>query len=343
MSRKPRITVAGAGALGLTTALALAEAGCEVAVFDPAGPQGNASSVAAGMLAPVFEAVLDPMARDHLDLLIAARNLWPDLEARLGVDIDRAGAVAVGDAAFLARAEAGVRALGLHPTLLPRGALAAMAPGLAEAFGDGVLTREDWRIDPSQAMAALRRAGAAAGVVFHARAATGFEGAERLVIATGAGRDLGVVAPMLKHLAPIKGQLVRVRAPVWPGVVLRTEGAYAAATPGGLVLGATMEAGRDDLTVEPAALTPLLEAGRRLFPALADAPFVGQAGVRAATPDGLPLVGRGRHPGVLLAVGARRNGWLLAPLVARIIAACVTEGEAGPYAARLDPMRFDRV
>ena len=338
MSRKPRITVAGAGALGLTTALALADAGCEVAVFDPAGPEGNASSVAAGMLAPVFEAVLDPAAGDHLDILIAARDLWPALEARLRIAIDRAGAVAVGGAAFLARADAGVRALGLHPTLLPRAALATMVPGLGEEFQEGVLTREDWRIEPGQALAALRRAAASAGVVFHARAATGFEGAERLVIATGAGRDL---APKLNHLVPIKGQLVRVQTPVSPSLVLRTESAYAAATPGGLVLGATMEEGRDDRAVEPRALAPLLEAGRRLFPAIAQAPFAGQAGVRASTPDGLPLVGRGLHPEVLLAVGARRNGWLLAPLVAKIIAACVTEGEPGPYAARLDPMRFD--
>jgi glycine oxidase len=189
-------------------------------------------------------------------------------------------------------------------------------------------------------LAALRGAGQAAGVVFHARTASGFEGAEHLVIATGAGRDLDVLSPELNHLSPIKGQLVRVQTPVSPGLVLRTEGAYAAATPGGLVLGATMEAGRDDRRVEPAALQPLLEVGRRLFPAIAKASFVGEAGVRAATPDGLPLAGRGRHPGVLLAVGARRNGWLLAPLIAAIITACVTEGEAGPYAARLDPMRF---
>jgi glycine oxidase len=340
MSRLPRITVAGAGALGLTTALALADAGCEVAVFDPAGPEGNASSVAAGMLAPVFEAVLDPVSRDHLDLLIAARNLWPALEARLGLSIDRAGAAAVGGADFLARADAGMRALGLHSTLLPRGALAAMAPGLAEDFREGLLTREDWRIEPAGVLAALRRAAEAAGVLFLPRAAAGLEGAERLVIATGAGRGL---ASEPTSLVAIKGQLARVRTSVSPGLVLRTEGAYVAATPGGLVLGATMEEGRDDRLVEPEALAPLLAAGRRLFPEIAQAPFKGQAAVRAATPDGLPLAGRAGQPGVLMAVGARRNGWLLAPLVARIIVACVTEGEAGPYAARLDPMRFDEV
>lgn len=342
MNGRPRITVAGAGALGLTTALRLAEAGCEVAVFDPAAPGDNASGVAAGMLAPAFEAALDPLATGSLDLMVAARDLWPALEARLGVTVDRSGAVAVGDADFLARADEGLRRLGLHPTGLPRRALTGLAPDLAPDLGEGVLIREDWRIEPRVALAALRAAGEAAGVAFHARAATGFEGAERLVIATGAARDLSVMAPKMALVSPIKGQLARVEADVPLGVALRTEGAYAVAGRGGLVLGATMEAGLDDREVREEALSPLLAAGRRLFPAIAGARHVGQAAVRAATPDGLPLVGRGAHPDVLLAVGARRNGWLLAPLVAQLVTACVTEGEPGPYAARLDPMRFDR-
>jgi glycine oxidase len=43
----------------------------------------------------------------------------------------------------------------------------------------------------------------------------------------------------------------------------------------------------------------------------------------------------------VLAVGARRNGWLLAPLVARTVAAYVAGEDPGPHAARLDPRRFD--
>jgi glycine oxidase len=64
------------------------------------------------------------------------------------------------------------------------------------------------------------------------------------------------------------------------------------------------------------------------------------AGVRAATPDGLPMAGWSEAPGVALAAGPRRNGWLVAPLVARIVSACVTGRDAGPHAARLDPARF---
>lgn len=127
MSKGPKITVAGAGALGLTTALALADAGARVTVFDAAQPGDNASGVAAGMLAPAFEAVLDPSATPHFSLLMAARNLWPALEARIGLTVDRAGAVAVGDDDFLAGIDGALRGLGLHPTELERGALAGTA------------------------------------------------------------------------------------------------------------------------------------------------------------------------------------------------------------------------
>jgi glycine oxidase len=340
MSRKPRITVAGAGALGLTTALALADAGAQVAVYDPSPDGGNASAVAAGMLAPVFEAVLDAQTRAHFDLMLAARDLWPALEARIGITVDRAGAMAVGDAAFLHTIDAGVRKLGLHPTELSRNAMTGLAPGLAPGLGHGLLTREDWRIDAAAALVALRRAAQAAGVTFHARAADGFEGAERLVIATGMGADLAVMAPLLNRLSPIKGHILRTERPAYAGIVVRGEGAYVTGSPGGLTLGATMQAGADDLALEADQVSGLLEAGARLFPALKAATVTAQTGVRAATPDGLPMVGQGLHHGVLLAVGARRNGWLLAPLVAKIITACVTEGDLGPYAGRLDPERF---
>lgn len=340
MSKGPKITVAGAGALGLTTALALADAGAEVTVFDPGAEGGNASGVAAGMLAPAFEAVLDAGTRPHFGLLCAARDLWPGLEARIGVTADRAGAVAVGSTDFLARVDEGLRGLGLHPTELERRALDGLAPGLAAGWGRGLLAREDWRIEARPALTALRAAAEAAGVQFRQEQATGFEGGERLVIATGASRDLAVIAPELDLLSPIKGHILRTSDRAYEGVVVRGEGAYVTGAEGGLTIGATMEIGAGDRAVDPAEVQRLQAAGARLFPELGQARFTAATGIRAATPDGLPLVGRGRHHGVLLAVGARRNGWLLAPLVARLITACVTEGEAGPYAERLSPARF---
>jgi glycine oxidase len=340
MMKPANITVAGAGVLGLTTALALADAGARVTVCDPAGPGDNASGVAAGMLAPVFEAVLDPAAAGAFDLLLTARNLWPHLERRIGVVVDRAGAVAVGEADWLARIDGAMSHLGVHATDVPTGALANLAPGLSPAFAAGLLTREDWRVDAGQALAALRAAAQAAGVVFRPERATGLEGADRLVIATGAAQDLAGLAPELARLVPIKGHILRLATTAYDGVVVRGQGAYVAPDAGGLILGATMETGVSDPAVDPAQAVALRQAGARLFPEVEQAAFTLSAGIRASTPDGLPLVGASSTPGVLLAVGSRRNGWLLAPLVARQIVACVTEGEAGPYGARLDPARF---
>ncbi|TAJ69723.1 MAG: FAD-dependent oxidoreductase [Phenylobacterium sp.] len=336
MSGSPRVTVAGAGVLGLTTALALADAGCEVTVCDPGGP--NASSIAAGMIAPVFEAVLDQSARPHLDLLMLARDLWPGLAQRAGIFLDRSGALAVGDEPWLEKVAAGFSALQLRPMDIGGEAARGLAPGLSDAFDEALLSREDWRVDAPTSLGALASAARAAGVTFQRRIVRGRGDADVLVIATGAKEGLEDVAPELARLSPIKGHIVRVAAES-AGATVRGEGVYAA--PGsGLAFGATMEPGRGDVAIEEGQAMPLLAAGLRLFPGLRGAPIQMAAGVRATTPDGLPMVGAGAAPGVMLAVGSRRNGWLLAPLVATMVAACVTGRDAGPYAAALDPARF---
>lgn len=336
MSGTPRVTVAGAGVLGLTTALALADTGASVVVADPGGP--NASSVAAGMLAPVFEAVLDETARPHLDLLLAARDLWPALAQRAGIALDRSGALAVGREAWLDGLAARFAALHERPVELDWTMAEALAPGLSDAFERALFSREDWRVDAPSALGALARAAEAAGVQFAPKILRGRGQSDVLVIATGAAEGLAEVAPELSALSPIKGHIVRVAAPA-AGAVVRAEGVYAA--PGaGMILGATMEPGRADAAIDQEAAAPLLAAGLKLFPGLTGAPVQIAAGVRAATPDGLPMAGATAAGDVMLAAGARRNGWLLAPLVAQVVAACVTGRDPGPLAARLDPRRF---
>ena len=88
------VVVAGSGVTGLAVALALARRGAKVRVCDPAPLGDNASGVAAGMLAPAFEAVLDPLSAGHFELLKAARDLWPGFAP---VEIARDGAVFVSD------------------------------------------------------------------------------------------------------------------------------------------------------------------------------------------------------------------------------------------------------
>ena len=316
--------------MGSATALVLARAGFKVTVFDPAAQGDNASGVAAGMLAPVSEALFDPASRDHLALMRRARDLWPAFAAELGVEISRAGVRIEGSEAWREQVRRRLRDLGL-----PAGESIA----------------EDWRIEARPTLAILRATAEAAGADFQPAAVAAFtpgaltlndgriEAFDALVLATGPGARGGSLAPETAALAPIKGQILRLPTDEM-GAVVRGEGVYLA--PGRmLAIGATMEVGRDDLTAEAAATQALRAAAWALRPELDLDEAQIEVGVRATTPDGLPLVGWSRAPGVLLAVGARRNGWLFAPLVARMVAAYLKGDNLGPDAAAMDARRFE--
>lgn len=313
--------MAGAGALGLTTALALAREGATVTVRDPGAPDDNASAVAAGMLAPAFEAALDAASVDHFDILLAARDLWPALAERTGIVLDRSGAAYSGE--HIGVVAARLKALGVQ----------------AGVYGDRVYTREDWRLSPVAALATLRGAAEREGVRFEAAPAGPPADGESLILATGAERL--PLAPETARLEPIKGHILRLSGGPDIGPVIRGDGVYICPDPAGAVVGATMERGVADRTLDPDRIAALRAAAEALLPELAGMDASAGTGVRAATPDGLPMVGRSLAPGVILAVGARRNGWLLAPLVAQAVAAYVAGEDPGPYAARLDPRRFD--
>jgi glycine oxidase len=65
-----------------------------------------------------------------------------------------------------------------------------------------------------------------------------------------------------------------------------------------------------------------------------------RAGLRPATPDNLPAIGIGALDGLVWAAGHYRNGILLAPVTADLVAGALT-GEALPeWAAPADPRRF---
>lgn len=335
------VLVVGAGVFGLATALALAEAGLRVRVLTAIAPDQTASGVAAGMLSPAFETLLDPPAADALDLLVAARDLWPGVSEGIGVALDRSGTAAVGGGAWVDRLEAGLAARGLGCARAGRRDLEAWVPGLKPGPVSGLVTPEDWRIEPRAALAAMvRRLSGLGGTLENRRVTAGdLEAGSTLVLATGPSGDLVDLAPELGRISPVKGQILWRGDRPAPTRVIRTEGAYLLGSGGGILAGATMEPGRDDTLPDPGAQAGL----RRAIGALVDVPSEGwetRVGVRAATPDGLPLAGASSRPGVFLAAGARRNGWLLAPLVARIVTAAVTGEDAAPWAARLDPARY---
>lgn len=333
------VVVAGAGAIGRTAAYVLARAGHAVTVVDPDPAGGRASRVAAGMLAPAFESLFDD--RERYELLREALGLWPPLAREIDLPIARDGAMAVGTRPQAVAWEAELTALGAEAGLRDLG------------HGQwGAFCGEDCQLDAEAALERLRLsaqhervrhvvgrvAGFADGEVEIAGAAPIL--ADRLVIATGADLGLAALAPELTRLTPIKGHILRAPGDCVAAPALRAPGVYLCRTSHGVILGASMEVGQADTKVDAAVVDRLLASGARLAQGLGDLAWTASAGVRAATPDGLPMVGAGSTPGVILAVGARRNGWLLAPMIAEVVLAAVERRPRSRIGEQFDPHRF---
>lgn len=334
MASSPDVIVIGAGVLGLCTAAELGARGHAVTVVDPGG--ANASSVAAGMIAPALESLLEEVEPERAALLKRARDLWPDFAETFGLRLHREGAEWRGEdpAAAVRR----LRTLGFAATATP----------------DGLTTSEDWRVEVGAAMASLRRAPGVSAIRGRARTVSG-EGrrwrvadqdgrvwfASALVLATGAEPAMSGLPPLVTALVeaitPIRGQVTALAGHALPRVV-RGEGIYAAPMEGGVLIGATMEPGRRDLAPDLDESERQVAAARALVGLAGEAGAV-RVGVRGATAEGLPLAGPAGEPGLHLALAPRRNGWLLGPLVARTVADGIEGRVPGADAAALDPLR----
>lgn len=329
------IAIVGGGVLGLCAAVELKTRGHDVVVLDPGKP--NASAIAAGMIAPAMESVLDGATPEHARLLREAADLWPAFARRTSIELKAGPAVWRGDTAQAVAKAA--QDLGFH----------------AEVRDDSVWT-DDRQVEPGPALEALRRW---AGQILDRQAvslsrstdrwivmtAMGAVEARSVVLATGVSGALeGLpesVRVLVGTIVPIRGQIGWTQ--VLEGGVVRGAGGYVAPMGAGSVIGATMGVGRQDLMVDAVEAKALLAMAANL----ARRDFGGQpvewrVGIRGATLDGLPMAGPSGEPGLHLALAPRRNGWLLGPLVGQIVADGIEDRPPALQATALDPRRFNR-
>jgi glycine oxidase len=327
------VLVIGAGVLGLCCAVELERRGHGVQVVDPGGR--NASWVAAGMIAPALESAIEDVTPARAALLRRARDLWPDLAERGGIEMHRRPAEWRGEGADVIADR--LTALGFS----------------ARHEAGRVVTEDDWQVDCPAALNALRKALGRPVMAAKVEAlaahddgwsATLSDGrsltAQSLVLASGAAEPVNglpaTVAALVSAIEPVRGQIGWTAAPLADHVV-RGMGGYLAPQGGGTLIGATMEVGRRDLAADPASSAALTAAAARLTAFDPATALDWRVGVRGATADGLPLAGPSGHPGLHMALAPRRNGWLLGPLVGRVVADGI-EGRPGEPA--LDPLRF---
>jgi glycine oxidase len=362
--------VIGGGVIGLSVAWRAARAGLSVAVVDP-DPGSGSSHYAAGMIAPSSEAEFGE--DDVVQLNRASADAYPEYiadverDSGLHAGYTRCGtlhvAVDADEHAYLERGFEHRQSLGLPVVRLSARETRELEPGLAPSIRSGMLVDGDHIVDPRALTEALLVACTNLDVELHrGRAEVAIEGgratgvridgeeeiaAGHVILAAGcwSGAIPGVPAEDAPPVRPVKGQILRLRGD--PSMITRTiRGSHVYVLPRGdgrVVIGGTIEERGFDTTVFAGAVLELLRDARALVPEVAELELVeASAGLRPGSPDNAPIVGEGNTPGLILATGHYRNGFLLAPATADAITG-VLKGGAWPEATRpWWPSRFVR-
>jgi glycine oxidase len=371
VSAARQVVVVGGGLIGLAVARELAGRGARVTVLERGEPGAAASWAAGGMLSPRAEAL---RPGPFLELGLASLDRYPEFIDRVvresGVPVEFAGggklllATTAAEAGQLAARYGWQEAAGAGAGIerIAAGEARRLEPAIAPEVVEALWVRDDHRVDNRALVRAVRLAAAAQGVTIRTGAlATGVQvrggrvaavtlagdervGAESVVIAAGAwsGALAGLPEPLA--VAPVRGQMVELDGGGGLlGRVVMSPGCYIVPRRDGRVLvGSTVERAGFEAVATAAGVRGLLAAAIAAVPALAGAPLVGTwGGLRPGTPDELPILGADPEiAGLFHATGHYRNGILLAPITAEVVAA-VWAGEApgveiGPFSvARL--------
>lgn len=336
------IIIAGAGVAGLSIALELRRRGAHALILERGMPGREASSAAAGMLAaadPETPPALRPLA-------LKSARLYPGfvqkLEQASGIKVDfrRNGTIVIGEQ---------------HPPAeyqrLPREELRRLEPVLDPSGHDAFFVEED-SVDPGLLMLSLVKAAEMAGIEIKS-GITVLEmrwSATQVEVSTNQGRFTAKAAVNCMGawsgapVKPRKGQMLYVQPSAAGSLehVVRAPGAYMVPRSSGKILiGTTVEDVGFDKSVDDDTIRSMQHAAARYVPALASAKVIDSwAGLRPGSPDDLPLIGPTDEASVFVTSGLFRNGILLAPAVAELVADLVTSGAVESEIAPFAPSRF---
>jgi glycine oxidase len=330
------VAIAGGGIIGLSLGMELRRRGLSVAVIERQQAMSSASWAAGGMLA-----VHDPQnPAELLPLSLRSWELYPAYLARIEelsgkrVPLRTRQAMQYVDPGHW---EANGTRSGVG-ALVTAGEIAEFAPGLTPN-GHIFEWLEEGSLDPNDLRDALPAAFTVAGgtlleqtEMLSVESVTGgvlVRTTRELISAAMFVNCLGAWSGELERglgalpVVPVKGQMANLRCgPERLRCVVRAPGVYLVPRGDGRVtIGATIEHVGFDERVQEASLRRLAEAALRLLPEAEAPPEMDMwAGLRPGTPDGLPILGRADEEHCWHATGHYRDGILLAPVTAHVMA-----------------------
>jgi glycine oxidase len=332
------VIVVGGGIIGLSLSIALRKRGAAVLVVERGEPGREASHAAGGMLVDCpleTHAALQPLAT-------ASARMYPEfayeleLESGMKVDLRDQGTIS-----FPALVEVEEWATCSSANALAAPMLAQLEPALVPSDRPAFYLKER-SVDPRALTAAAWTTAKRRGVDFSS-------GDEVTAVNLSDGQVNGVTTTKTSFLAPkvvncggawsgqigphrfptrpVKGQMLCLASPARELLkhVIRSPEIYLIPRSDGRILaGASVEEAGFDKRTDPATMQRFHRAAITLIPELRNAKIIEDwAGLRPGTPDALPILGATATPGYYVATGHFRDGILLAPITAEVVAAVI--------------------
>lgn len=345
------VIIVGGGIIGLSLSIALRKRGASVLVVERGEPGREASYAAGGML---VDCPLET-PKELQQLASISARMYPEfaheieVESGMKVDLRDEGTIL-----FLSHEH---RHFAVN---FSKADVSKLEPALAEGgSSEAAVYLTERSVDPRALTAAAARTAKNRGVDFSSGdEVTAVHRSEGRVtgvttvktsfaahkVVNCAGAWAGSIAPLALPTRPVKGQMLCLVMPSRSLLqhVVRSPKVYLIPrSDGRLLVGATVEeAGFDKRTVS-ATIQRQHQAALELMPKLREAKILEDwAGLRPGTPDGLPILGETEIPGYYVATGHFRDGILLAPITAQVMAQIISRETPAQDLSAFSPERF---
>jgi glycine oxidase len=291
-------------------------------------------------------------------LATASARMYPEfaheLEVESGISVDLRDA---GTIVFPPPEHVGESNRFATPALLPA-ALAEFEPALAHTKSPCFFVQER-SVDPRALTAAAAKTAKVRGVDFSSgdavTAVNLSDGAVSGVttnktsflaskVVNCAGAWAGQISPFPLPTRPVKGQMLCLVMQPRNLLkhVIRTPDVYLIPrSDGRLLIGATVEEAGFDKRTDVATIQRQHRHAMEVVPRLQDAKILeGWAGLRPGTPDAMPILGATPTPNYYVATGHFRDGILLAPVTAQVMAQIISHETPTHDLTAFSPQRF---
>jgi glycine oxidase len=370
LPQRADVVIVGGGVIGLAVARALAQRGlCDVLLIERAGLGAEASSAAAGMLAPQAEA---DRPDDLFYLTCQSRDMYPAFAAGLreetGIDVEleTAGTLYLAfneqDATELERRYEWQSRAGLPISILSPDEARQLESSVSQEVQLALKFPLDTQVENRRLLVALATSNEQLGVKLATETAVtslksdrekvcgvetsrGFVATEQVVIAGGAWSSMlqDKALPDL-GIEPVRGQMLCLAAnpQIFSHVIYSPRGYLVPRRDGRLLAGSTTEHAGYDKRVTAAGIKSITSAALEITSRIGSlAVTASWAGLRPRAADGLPVLGPcAEIAGVFYATGHYRNGILLAPITAELIAEAVVNKVSSRFLNIFSPDRF---